>query len=166
MNVEIKKWGDIDGDDGSSLLVGNGGSIAIDSRFAYPSLHEVARKRDLLRENGKAVFDQYGSTNFEFILETLSHALRVEKALALDPSKVAATHDEVQRALIETVKATHCGPDQVRVHLGQLTRFLTRFETVVTFNYDLTLYWAMIEANATVLNCNWFKDGFVDKGSS
>jgi hypothetical protein len=38
--------------------------------------------------------------------------------------------------------------------------FASAFPTVVSLNYDLTLYWAMLLFNAA--NGSWFKDAFHD----
>ena len=43
-----------------------------------------------------------------------------------------------------------------------MAEFMKRFETVLSLNYDLLVYWAMLKGNDEY--GNWFKDGFIDEG--
>ena len=45
---DIKKWEELEGKGWSSLLLGNGASIAVSEKFCYGTLYEVAKKASLL----------------------------------------------------------------------------------------------------------------------
>lgn len=156
--VVIHKWNQLT-QGWSSLLLGNGASMAIDSCFGYGSLLEAAKASEGLSAGAAQIFDDYETTNFEFVLESLGHALRINSHLCVPVEAVAKVHGEVRDALIKAVKSTHCEPAAVQKHANALTPFLKQFATIVTFNYDLTLYWAILEANRE--SGPWFKDGFI-----
>jgi hypothetical protein len=158
--IEIKTWSSLKDNTWSSLLLGNGASIAIHPGFNYASLRDVAKNNRLLT-TADTVFGSYNTSNFEYVLEALDHGRRVNAALGTPQQNVIRAYDEVRAALIEAVRHVHCGPDYVRRHIRPLVAFLKCFKTVVTFNYDLTLYWTMLEGNSQ-LGSTWFKDGFID----
>jgi Domain of unknown function (DUF4917) len=157
--IIIRCWSQLKAKGWKSLLVGNGGSMAIHSGFGYASLRDVA-KGECLLQNADAVFDSYKTSNFEHVLEALDHARRVNVALGTQQVNVENAYVEVRSALIKAVRHIHCDRKIVAPHLPTLVTFLKPFATVVTFNYDLILYLAMLEGN--LLDC-WFKDGFVNQ---
>jgi hypothetical protein len=64
----------------------------------------------------------------------------------------------VRTALIEAVHSVHPVHADVAAELQRVGAFASVFPTVVSLNYDLTLYWAMLLFNAA--NGSWFKDAF------
>lgn len=155
--IEIKKWADISGERWSSLLLGNGASIAIHKEFAYPTLQEVATVRGLLPTT-KPLFDQLGTTDFEHVLLGCWYADRVNAALGTPSPVISKAYAEVRTALIESVRSVHPTYANVADDLERAGVFASRFPTVVSLNYDLTMYWAMLKFNAA--QGSWFKDAF------
>ena len=94
----------------------------------------------------------------------LSHATEVGLALRTPTAAATNAYAEVRQALIDTVNAVHCTHTNVQVDLARIAAFSKAFKTIVTLNYDLTVYWAMLEGNSQY--GNWFKDGFVGPGQS
>lgn len=143
------------------LLVGNGGSIALHPRFSYPSLLVAAIGAGHLPTT-QPLFQtlQGGTTNFEYVLLALSHAIEVGKALQTPTAPAQRAYTEVRQALIDTIDSVHCVHSVVQPDLVRVAAFAKSFETIVTFSYDLTLYWAMLEGNNRY--GTWFKDGFVN----
>ena len=161
--IHIRTWAEVSaGTKWHGLLVGNGGSIALHPAFDYASLHAAAVHAGRLpkTQNLFAALPG-GTTNFESVMLALSHATTVGLVLGTPTAPATDAYDEVRRALIETIETVHCTHAEVQDDLAKIAFFSKQFETVVTFNYDLTLYWAMLEAND--LHGQWFKDGFVDE---
>jgi hypothetical protein len=149
--VEIADW--------DTLVLGNGASIAIDRRFAYRSLYEVAFDEGMLDPNLRRVFKLLRTRDFERVMELLASAQRVNQILDPNNTKAEASYQALQRALIGAVKSVHPKYEDVRPHLGQISTFMKQFTTVVSLNYDLIVYWAMMHENkSTALR---FSDGFL-----
>lgn len=147
------------------LLVGNGGSIALHSGFSYDSLFAAAVAANRLPTT-QPLFSALsgGTTNFEYVLLALSHATEVGAALRTPTHAVTRAYDEVRNALIDTVNAVHCSHTNVQADLVRIAEFSKGFKTIVTLNYDLIFYWAMLAGNR--LYGTWFKDAFVGPGQS
>ena len=69
---------------------------------------------------------------------------------------------KLKRALIDTIHEIHPKHEEVRSQLPVMAEFMKRFDTVLSLNYDLLVYWAMMEFNGRY--GNWFKDGFIEEG--
>lgn len=161
------EWKDLR-DDGKykweGLLIGNGGSIALHEGFGYTSLYDEAVKTGRLAVS-QPLFEKVGdkvTTNFEQILQLLHYGIIAQELLEGDASKMRVAHDEIRTALIWAVKETHCDRKSVEERLRFVSKFVQKFRTVVTFNYDLTLYWAILAANNEI--GVWFKDCFIERG--
>ena len=54
MESVIRPWSELEQSYDGTILLGNGASIAVSSRFAYRSLLEYVRQRESLAEDGDA----------------------------------------------------------------------------------------------------------------
>mgnify|MGYP001069915983 CR=1 FL=1 len=160
-NINIDKWETIKDEDWSSLLLGNGTSIAIHQGFGYKTLHGVAARGGLL-PNAAPIFKRLGTTDFERVLLACWYAEEVNVALKNRSADITAAYAEVREALIKTVCSVHPEHSKVEQDLEQIGKFASDFSTVVSLNYDLTLYWAMQIFNSK--KTNWFKDAFILNG--
>ena len=155
--IEIDTWADISAESWNSLLLGNGTSIAIHNEFAYPTLHSVADAKGLLATTAP-IFAKLGTTDFEHVLLACWYAEHVNVALGNPSADITAAYAEVRTALIQAVHSVHPVHADVAADLQRAGTFASLFPTVVSLNYDLTLYWAMLLFNAA--NGSWFKDAF------
>lgn len=155
--ISIKSWSDISGEKWSSLILGNGASIAIHEDFAYPTLHSVADAKGLLTTTAP-IFAKLGTTDFEHVLLACWYAEHVNAALGTPSADISAAYTEVRTALIKSVHSVHPVHADIATDLQRAGTFASSFPTVVSLNYDLTLYWAMLLFNSA--NGNWFKDAF------
>lgn len=155
--IEIVTWANISAESWSSLLLGNGASISIHKEFAYPTLHSVADAKGLLATTAP-VFAKLGTTDFEHVLLACWYAEQVNVALGTPSADISAAYAEVRTALIEAVHSVHPIHADVAADLQRVGTFASAFRTVVSLNYDLTLYWAMLLFNAA--KGSWFKDAF------
>jgi hypothetical protein len=142
------------------LLLGNGASMAVHQGFGYASLYEVARQREHLTEAVAGVFAAFGTNDFELVLRRLWQAQLVNTSLSIPPGAVEEAYELVRNALIATVRDSHVKYDDAAPHFSAIWAFMQPFRTVVSLNYDLTVYWAMMAGNSA-LGGSWFKDCFL-----
>ncbi|USE36597.1 DUF4917 family protein [Endozoicomonas sp. SCSIO W0465] len=157
--AEILNWNEIKEEfHQGSLLLGNGSSIAVHECFKYESLYEKSVELGYLTENVQAVFEKFGVNDFELVLRRLWQAKLVNEALDLPRGEVEIAYEKVRNALISTVRETHVKYDDARLHLQSIYKFMQSFETVISLNYDLIVYWAAQYGNREL--GTWFKDCF------
>lgn len=155
--IDIATWDVLRKTAWETLLLGNGASIAIHKEFAYPTLHSVADAKGLLPTTAP-IFAKLGTTDFEHVLLACWYAENVNVALGTPSADISKAYAEVRTALIEAVHSVHPVHADVAADLQRVGAFASAFRTVVSLNYDLTLYWAMLLFNA--VNGSWFKDAF------
>jgi hypothetical protein len=155
--INIDVWASLRDANWQTLLLGNGASIAIHNEFAYPTLHSVADAKGLLATTAP-IFAKLGTTDFEHVLLACWYAEHVNVALGTPSADISAAYAEVRTALIQAVHSVHPVHADVAADLQRAGTFASSFPTVVSLNYDLTLYWAMLLFNTA--NGSWFKDAF------
>lgn len=155
--IDIDPWANISTEGWNSILLANGASIAIHKEFAYPTLHGVADAKGLLATTAP-IFAKLGTTDFEHVLLACWYAEHVNRALRTPSADISAAYAEVRTALVEAVHSVHPAHADVADDLQRVGAFASQFPSVVSLNYDLTLYWAMLLFNAS--NGSWFKDAF------
>lgn len=132
-------------------LLGNGFSIACRRDiFAYGALFDradFAPAGDLAR----LAFDALDTRDFEAVMRALRDAARLLEAHGGDGVRLAPEFrravDALRNVLVSTIATQH--PD----HPNEITpeqyfacrTFLSRFDCVYTLNYDLLLYWAVMQ---------------------
>lgn len=144
----------------SNLLLGNGASIAIDSRLSYRSLYEQVCESGNLNDELLNMFEHYKITNFEYILKLLLEASQVNEVLNIEEYKTKKYYYELRDALISTIRDIHPAYPSVKHLLIPIANFLANFTTVLSLNYDLLVYWSILAGNEEG-KCQWFKDCFV-----
>ena len=165
--VDLKEWRELHADYSDTLIVGNGGSVAVEPHFRYNSLYGHGCIHGLISVAAQQVFEQFtkDSRDFEGVLYRLWQADFINQKFELakiESQKVRKAYTDVRRALINTVKGIH--PDKVicdKQGLVQIGRFMAGFSTVFSLNYDLIIYWALLGNNQ--VNNRRFNDGFVSK---
>ena len=135
--IDIGTWANISAEGWSSLLLGNGASIAIHKEFAYPTLHGIADAKGLLATTAP-IFAKLGTTDFEHVLLACWYAEHVNGALGTPSAAISAAYEEVRTALIEAVHSVHPVHADVAADLQRIGAFASVFPTVVSLNYDIT----------------------------
>lgn len=98
---KVKQWEEIKDDfKAGSLLLGNGASMAVSTKFGYESLYKKAADLGHLTEPVQAVFESFDVEDFELVLRRLWQAKLVNKALNIEHGKVALSYQQVRTALI------------------------------------------------------------------
>lgn len=138
----LDDWDDVDDDDWPTLLIGNGGSIAVSAAFNYTSLYQIAP----LTQDDRDLFVALNTENFEEVLNHLRTASMVCEQLGHTSADVDARYNSIRDALIDAVHNHHIEwldvDDDDR--LLKIRNALLSFETVFSTNYDLLVYWAMM----------------------
>ena len=145
--MKLHDWSKIKGRFKDNLILGNGASIAIDRRLSYRSLYQRVCESGLLNDELLRMFQHFDTTNFEFILKLLLEASQVNEVLGIDDEKTRDYYYELRDALISTIRDIHPTHQSVENLLPQITDFLTGFKTILSLNYDLLVYWAMLVGN-------------------
>jgi hypothetical protein len=160
--MKLHKWEDLEDSFKHNLLLGNGASIAVDKRFCYASLYESACTSCALSDGLQKLFEMFNVRDFEFVLRLLSNANQVNKILGVKETGTSEAYNDMKDALIKTIRGIHPNYDEVEACLKRIAHFMKRFKTVLSLNYDLLVYWAMLVGNDQY--GPWFKDCFVKRG--
>lgn len=165
----IQAWSEIADDFKDTLIVGNGGSIALSESFSYTSLYKLGVERGEINSRTQDIFHKFSKKNdFEKLLRRLSAADFINQKFEVDKkerTKVREPYTDVRRALINTVKDIHPDQKQLVEALSSIRQFCAKFTNVFSLNYDLTLMWA-IEASNNKALAKSFSDGFSSKKSN
>ncbi|MDA1258760.1 MAG: DUF4917 family protein [Chloroflexi bacterium] len=156
--VSVEQWSDIESQGWQSLIVGNGGSIAVHPQFNYASLLTEAIRISPNGINIRRLFDALDTTDFEYVLAKLRSAGEVLKGLDLTVPEVGQYQAEVKEALVRAVHSVHPNYADVEDQLRLVGAFLRRFRKAAVLNYDVLVYWAMLLVNDQIRLS--IKDGF------
>jgi hypothetical protein len=132
-------------------LLGNGFSIACRRDiFAYGALFDRADFCDS-GALARLAFDALDTRDFEVVMRTLRDAARIlyaygEKGAVLAPELHRAA-EALRRVLVATIATHHPDhPNQIEpARFNACRTFLSHFHSVYTLNYDLLLYWAIMQ---------------------
>jgi hypothetical protein len=132
------------------VLLGNGFSISLKPDiFSYGSLYENADFS--AAPHVPALFEALETKDFEIVIQYLQNAAKVVEVYRPNLKRLAASlrHDAaaIKNALVAAVARRH--PDRpYDVTPAQYTAcraFLRRFDHIFTLNYDVLLYWALMQ---------------------
>lgn len=151
----ILDWEEVNNNDNfKALLLGNGFSIGISSKFKYESLlnqidqYEIPMypfARDLFNE------DKVNTYNFEEVLRVIYHASLVN---LYNQDAIKQLYFNVQKSLIEAVSQSHVIYSDVPIK--NVADALKSYECIFTTNYDLIPYWSLMGALSFEGFCDLF----------
>jgi len=150
--VHEEKW--------AILLLGNGLSMNVYPYFGYTSLYTEAHEPGFvegLTQQEQAIFDTFGTTNFELVLAKLRDGIMLAEGMGLDPNPYRERFLQVQAALGRTVRRVHVPwPEVPDVALSTIKAYLKDFDGVFSTSYDLLLYWAIVHEDDYQCFCDFF----------
>lgn len=164
----LRAWEEIADKGWDTLLAGNGLSINVSSRFAYESLYGEAEKA---LENGPldaldlAMFERFGTSNFEVALAKLRDAIAIAEVLGQSPAPYRRHFASVQAALGSVVRSVHLRRSEVPDStLAAIKQALGAYRTTFSTSYDLLLYWATGHEGCfdAFRDCFWGPDNSFD----
>jgi hypothetical protein len=134
-------------------LLGNGFSIACRSDcFTYSALLREA-SFDGASVDIRKIFDAIGTTDFEQVIDVLR--LAAEVVVSYDPGgdrklarRMVSDAEVVKTALATVLASRHPNlPTALSAaEYGHARRFLSNFERIYTLNYDMLMYWTVMQA--------------------
>ncbi|MGV8892284.1 MAG: DUF4917 family protein [Burkholderiaceae bacterium] len=142
-----------------TILLGNGASIAASPTFAYGSLLTHAQQGGFLADDVNRLFEFFGTSDFELILRLVWQASNVNRSLLIPDNRTHQAYLNVRDCLIQAVRNVHPGYELVSGQLPSMYQFLKSFDTVLSLNYDLLVYWTMTYG-LNVQDGHMFKDCF------
>jgi len=157
MPHKIYDWSQISNEFSDSIILGNGASISINDSFSYSSLKQHAIENGLLTQDVNSLFTFFNTNDFELVLRLVWQANKVNSALNIPDQRTRIAYEHVRDCLIQAVQSIHPEYHQVENQFPDIAIFLSRFKTILSLNYDLTLYWVIMYANR-VRNGHSFKD--------
>jgi hypothetical protein len=164
-SINILDWNSISNKyERSTILIGNGASIAVSSCFRYDSLLENARQ-NFIQDNTDKLFEYFETKDFELILRLVWQARKIVDITGehhcIHYKKLEWIYEEIRDGLIKAVRQIH--PLYASIDIDKLKRisnFLRRFDTVISLNYDLIVYWASLTNDDSNYS---FKDCFIGR---
>ncbi|MBN9142458.1 MULTISPECIES: DUF4917 family protein [unclassified Novosphingobium] len=142
-----------------TIILGNGSSISVSQSFSYGSLLENSHQRGLLSTDVLAIFNFFETYDFELVLRLVWQAANVNKALLIRDERTYQAYLNVRDSLIRAVREVHPEYAYVADKLPNIYRFLKEFDTVISLNYDLLVYWT-ITYGLSIQDGHQFKDCF------
>lgn len=139
------------GDKHRHVFLGNGFSRACrNDIFAYDALFERADFAKL-SGNAKALFEALETTDFEVVIEALKSASKITKVYVEELPEIAEIMlndaNALREVLVSAIAGSH--PELLSEISEQsykaCKRFLSNFERIFTLNYDLLLYWVVMQ---------------------
>jgi hypothetical protein len=138
------------------LLLGNGFSIALKPDiFSYGSLYENADFS--AAPHVKKLFDALGTQDFEIVIKHLQDAAKVVEVYR--PTAVTLARRlrndaaAIKDALVTAIARKH--PDRpfdiTKHQYAACRQFIRTFDHIFTLNYDVLLYWAMMQDEVDTL---------------
>ncbi len=150
VDASLHDWNEIkDKFKGGGLLLGNGASLAVWKRFAYPSLFKVAKAdiQNPLTDGDLQVFASMQTENFEQVLDALRVSRLVTLGLGCHSDTIDERYTGIRTALLEAVRAVHIPWTSIPpAVLDELANICLEYDTVFSTNYDWLLYWALMKS--------------------
>ena len=132
------------------LLLGNGFSRSFfGDKFSYRTLFSVIES-EKKNERLKRLFDYFGTSNFEAVLTALKDTRFLFEIYGVKSDGPLADYERIRDALAEAIVKVH-PPKTTAIPLESkkcCLLFLQRFDDdIFTVNYDLLLYWVVVQDN-------------------
>lgn len=134
------------------VLLGNGFSIACRADiFQYGQLFDRADFKDL-DDTARAAFTVLETTDFEVVMRALRQAAKLAAVYAKGSPALARRlcrdADGLREVLASTIASSHPDrPADIEPEQYSACRtFLSHFKSIYTLNYDLLLYWALMQS--------------------
>jgi hypothetical protein len=132
------------------LLLGNGFSIALrPSIFRYGQLFEQA-DFSKLSSTAKSAFEALGTQDFERVIKALHDTQKILSAYGGGADELLETLERdaagLRELLVETIAHSHpSSPGELtEKEFAGCRAFISHFDSIYTFNYDLLLYWVQM----------------------
>ena len=144
------------------ILLANGFSIAGSENFNYRHLYANSE----IREDVRKLFDNLKTYDFEIVILRVEHALQVAEILNPENASVFQYKNVIahlKNCFARTITTIHpaynavfSGSHGLTLKLRSCGKFLSLFKNIFTTNYDLLLYWTVLDKSYLISK----NDGF------
>ncbi|AMP90223.1 DUF4917 family protein [Legionella pneumophila] len=151
-----------------TILLGNGFSISLCEEFNYKNLYN--KSQELSGKEGKPIsndmkkiFDALNTDDFEKVLAHLNITIEIAKHYSnskLLLSTIKNDRKNLIASFLNTISSVHPrykASIEFQTYVSCL-RLLSKFSKIFTTNYDLLLYWIIMERNSPILSLFELKD--------
>lgn len=155
-----------------TLLLGNGFSIAYNpDNFSFDSLRKVAETNTATEECSLfRLFNIFETNDFEKLLELLEAYNKINNVLFQNThsENIKDYQQRLKKIFIDTISkmnplnAAYISPEQYK----HAKRFLREYSSIYTLNYDLLLYWVILDLINEQTPPSSYTDGFLRDPSS
>lgn len=91
------------------------------------------------------LFKFFDTEDFELVLRLVWQATNINQVLDINDNKTRSAYLHIRDCLIEAVREIHPDYQQVTEQtISTIYSFIKQFRTVLSLNYDLILYWAVM----------------------
>lgn len=152
------------GERSKHILLGNGFSISCKKDiFQYEKLFDSAEFKDNPRL--RQVFNLLCTFDFEKVIKLLNDIAYILSSYTDDSSiteQIRNDAESLKEILVETICKKHPDqPSEIRqTEYESCRNFLSNFDRIFTLNYDLLLYWTMMNSLEEIEKKEKFNDGF------
>jgi hypothetical protein len=164
--LEIHQWDEIKDkdnikEDTLDLFLGNGFSINFSDKFHYNSIFDkfiegLTTPKDKIEK----LFNEFNITNFEELMKFLDNALKINETFSpccKINDYIEETINLLKEGLIKTIANIHPDYDKIKDKIEKVSSEIKFFNNIYTTNYDIILYYIILEANN---NRESYKDFF------
>lgn len=147
------------------ILLWNGFSMAFDSeRFSFTSLLDSAVKNKIIQKDSKVynVFKTLQTSDFESVMRALEETKKIIQVYEWDKELQELLKNDAEnlkKYLVKIITNNHPNKTTEISEKQKLScaTFLDNFETIYTLNYDLLLYWSILQNRETTKKFpDWF----------
>lgn len=159
----IYQWNEISAIYSHTIILGNGASIGISKKFNYANLLNKASTLPNYSKSVELIFNEFKTVDFELVLRLLWQANKINELVGVIDNKTGDEYRRVRDLLVNAVRAVHPTYATIEPYLDKTSKFLRRFKTVLSLNYDLIVYWSMMRGNNRHYGTPYsFKDCFIN----
>ncbi|HAT1820770.1 TPA: DUF4917 family protein [Legionella pneumophila] len=143
-------------EDKRTILLGNGFSRSIWKDFNYDSLYEVSEKQAQKKKPKKwkylkKLFQKLETTDFEKVLHYLNITITVLENYEKNEGLIkllTSDQSQAKESLLSAIEQIHPKFKQIikEYQFINIIEFLSNFNQIFTINYDLLLYWIIMES--------------------
>ena len=140
------------------LLLGNGFSQAYYGSSYTALFNAIGEEKK--NERIKKLFDLFGTSNFEMVMSCLKNAQLLSQIYDFSDSEIKKDYERIRDALAEAILKVH--PESTiqipENHKISCQKFLKKFDDIYSVNYDLLLYWVVLQGPEVSFGDYFFRD--------
>ena len=149
-----------------NILIGNGASQAVWKGFDYKSLYKKSIQFSLLSNSNATLFQRMKTENFEHVLRDIAISISIVRACGYRYSTkgLKAHYTSIQKSLADSVAKVHVPWHCALPKLGKINDSMREYNFIFTTNYDLLLYWSILQEESCFRDYFWQQDNSFDLG--